>query len=67
MRFYGRDRYKGVPESDLPDALVEVDRAARKAFLLTSSGFALSIQNCPWCGASIADVAHPLNQLPANS
>jgi hypothetical protein len=21
MRFYGRDRYKGVPEADQPDAL----------------------------------------------
>ena len=26
MRMYGRDHYKGVPESELPDAVIEVYR-----------------------------------------
>ena len=54
MRSYGRNRFKGVSETDLPDALVQVDRNANAAMLLTPSGrFDMFIQHCPWCGAHI--------------
>ena len=54
MQSKGRDHYKGVPESELPDALVELHPAAGAAMLLTPSGrFDCFIHFCPWCGTRI--------------
>ena len=61
MRSKGRDHYKGVPESDLPDALVELHPAVGAAMMLTPSGrFDCFIQYCPWCGAHIGKEPHEL-------
>src|SRR3954453_19122707 len=61
MRSYGRDRYKGVPEAELPEALIQVDRDADAAMLLTPSGrYEMFIQHCPWCGARIGKQPHEL-------
>lgn len=38
MRNHGRDHYKEVPESDLPDALIEVDRARGMYAILVGTG-----------------------------
>lgn len=54
MRSRGRDHYKGVPESDLPDALIELHPKAGAAMLLTPSGeYDCFIQFCPCCGKRI--------------
>ena len=61
MRSYGRDHYKGVPEADLPDALIEMHPKAGAAMLLTQSGrFDCVIQFCPWCGTRIGKEAQEL-------
>ena len=61
MRSYGRDHYKGVPEADLPDALIEKHPKAGAAMLLTQSGrFDCFIQFCPWCGTRIGKEAQEL-------
>lgn len=61
MRGYGRDHYKGVPERDLPDALVERHPAVGAALLLTPTGrFDCFIQYCPWCGSRIGKERHEL-------
>ena len=54
MGLYGRDHYRGVPESDLPDAMVEIRRQTGVAILKTEKGcFDMVIHFCPWCGARI--------------
>jgi len=60
MRSKGRDHYKGVPESELPDALVELHPSARAAMLRTPRGFTCFIQFCPWCGTRIGREAQEL-------
>jgi hypothetical protein len=61
MRCRGRDHYKGVPESDLPDALIELHPAEEAAMLLTPTGrFDCFIQFCPWCGKRIGKDAQEL-------
>jgi hypothetical protein len=59
MRGWGRDRYKGVPESELPDAIVEIDRKSGTACVRSSysNAFDTLIYFCPWCGARIGK--HP--------
>lgn len=65
MRFFGRDHYQGVPEAEMPDALIEFHRDAGKAFLRTGRGeFDTYIFYCPWCGARIGK--HP-SELTGNS
>jgi hypothetical protein len=62
MRLYGRDHYRGVPESDLPDAMIEIHRDVGAAMLKTTSDhFDMFIQYCPWCGAGIGKTR---DQLP---
>lgn len=57
MGFYGRDYHKGAPDSDLPDALIELHRDTGAAMLRTPAGRCdLSIQFCPWCGARIGNI-----------
>ena len=61
MRSYGRDHYKGVPESELPDALIEVHRTAGAALLRTQTGeYDCFIHYCPWCGTRIGKEAYEL-------
>lgn len=57
MGFYGREVHKGAPESDLPDALIDLHRDTGAAMLRTPAGRCdLSIHFCPWCGARISDM-----------
>lgn len=61
MRCKGRDHYKGVPESEMPDALVELHPTVGAALLLTPTGrFDCFIQFCPWCGTRIGKEAQEL-------
>ena len=54
MRANGRGHYEGVPQTDLPKALVEWHRDTGAVMLLTPTGlFDCFIQFCPWCGTSI--------------
>jgi hypothetical protein len=54
MRSYGRDHFKGVPESDLPDAIIEVHRDENRWMMAyRDQGFTMEIQHCPWCGAQL--------------
>ncbi len=59
MQFLGRDRFAGIPESDLPDAIVEIDRKSGTAWVRPtfSDDFNTLIYHCPWCGARIGK--HP--------
>jgi len=54
MASYGRDRYAGAPESDLSDALIEVDRQDHRVMLLLAERQSMiRIHFCPWCGAAL--------------
>jgi hypothetical protein len=54
MKLYGRDHYSGVPENELPDAIIERHPAVGAALLLMPSGrYEMYIQHCPWCGARV--------------
>lgn len=59
MRSFGRDHYKSVPESDLPDALIEIYRNSGTAALFAPYG-AVAIQFSPWCGSRIGKDANAL-------
>ena len=53
MRVYGRDYLPGVPESDRPDALVEVWPDSGGAVMHAHHGHSVWIYHCPWCGSSL--------------
>jgi hypothetical protein len=54
MEMLGRDHYRGVPESELPSALIEIHGRAGAALLRTESGeFDTFIYFCPWCAKRI--------------
>lgn len=59
MASFGRDRHKGVPEDELPDAIVEIDRKSGTAYVRPtySNAFDMLIYFCPWCGTRIGK--HP--------
>jgi hypothetical protein len=60
MRLYGRDHYKGVPESDLPDAIIEVHGDENRWMMAyRDQGFSMEIHYCPWCGAHLSPTHRP--------
>jgi hypothetical protein len=55
MSFYGRDHYSGVPEAELPDAIIEHFREeGRWRMDYRGEGFLMEIYHCPWCGVALA-------------